>query len=171
MAGGAVCILMLVVLGVAAFMINVVLPIYLIYKVVTWIAAYARNGELPWHKKSRPQAAGELAAALAREREAGLTAAEKVAGLEAALAGAREEAAREQADKARAAAAPAESDFASPAREAVFVKLKKEGRLDRLALVYYVEDALKSGMAPAAVAAALRAKGWPEEEIAAVVPG
>ncbi|MDD2805348.1 MAG: hypothetical protein PHV33_07315 [Elusimicrobiales bacterium] len=71
---------------------------------------------------------------------------------------------------APAGAAP-QSEFASPDREAVFVKLKKEGRLDRLALVYYVEDALKSGMPPAAVAAALRAKGWPEEEIAAVVPG
>lgn len=78
---------------------------------------------------------------------------------------------RAETETTGAGTAPAQSEFKSPAREAVFVKLKKEGRLDRLALVYYVEDALKSGLTPQAVAAALRAKGWPEEEITAVVPG
>lgn len=121
--------------------LTVVLPIFILVKLVQWIVRMVRGEKAP-----PPASGGGLRAALDRSRA-----------------------------KPEAAAGPgspaAESDFASPAKEAIFVKLKKEGRLDRLALVYYVEDALKSGLTPEAVAAALRAKGWPEEEIAAVVPG
>jgi len=43
--------------------------------------------------------------------------------------------------------------------------MKAKGRLDRLALVYYIESALKSGLDRAAIAAALKAKGWPDPEV------
>jgi len=126
----------------AAFAIQVVLPIFLLYKLVRFLMRKFGGGQ-PEPKA----AAGE--------------------GLKAALERSR----AESGDASGAVTAAPQSEFASPAREAIFVKLKKEGRLDRLALVYYVEDALKSGLTPQAVAEALRAKGWPEADIAAVVPG
>lgn len=52
-------------------------------------------------------------------------------------------------------------------RSEIVSKLKREGRLDRLALVYYVEASLREGCAAGDVATALRTKGWREADIAA----
>lgn len=69
-----------------------------------------------------------------------------------------------------APAPPAAGSFESARKEKLFLKLRKEGRLDRLALVYYVEDAMNSGLTAEAVGAALKSKGWPDAEIAEVLP-
>jgi hypothetical protein len=122
-------------LGVVAFAVQFVLPIYLLYKIVRFLMRKF-GGAGPEPKEAVSE------------------------GLKQALERSRQE----------KPAAEAQSELPSQARQEVYVKLKKEGRLDRLALVYYVEDALKAGMTPELVAAALRAKGWPEAEIAAVLP-
>jgi len=49
--------------------------------------------------------------------------------------------------------------------------MKEQGRLDRLALVYFVESAMKDGGDEAAITAALREKGWPAGQVEAAVRG
>lgn len=154
----AFCITLMVIFAVAAFMINVVLPIYLVIQIVRWIKRYRVTGELPWQVKPKPRVAeagaGELKAAFDRERSA-----------------AQQPGAAPKAAEPAATAAPATAHyFESRRKEELYAGLKQQDRLDRLALVYYVEDALKSGMTPEAVGAALKAKGWPEETIKAVLP-
>ena len=136
------CLLFLI----AMFLINVVLPVFVLYRLGRWIWRLIQ-GEKKAEMSAAP--AEDLAAALARSR-------------------AETEAARAETEAVRAAAAVAAKVRVQEERIAV---LKTQGNLDRLALVYYVEDALKSGQIAGDIAAALRAKGWPEEEIAAVVPG
>ena len=153
----AVCLLMLVVFAVGAFLINVVLPIYLIVKIIQWIIQYRETGTLPWHRKLRPPA-GEagtgLKAALEREKNAA----------------SQQQPAAVKAAEPAAAVRPSAQYFESRRKEELYAGLKQRDRLDRLALVYYVEDALNAGMAPEAVGAALKSKGWPEEIIKSVLP-
>lgn len=68
--------------------------------------------------------------------------------------------------KEDAAAARAEL-IADRRKRTMAAALKEQGRLDRLALVYYVESALKSGMAVEVISAALKEKGWAESDITA----
>lgn len=131
---------------IVMFLINVVLPVFVLYKLGRWIWRRIQGETKP---ETNAVPAEDLAAALARSR-------------------AETQAARAETETIRAAAEAAGKKLAQEEKIAV---LKTQGNMDRLALVYYVEDALKSGQTAGDIAAALRAKGWPEEEIAAVVPG
>ncbi len=156
---GAVCILLMIGMAVVAFLVNVVLPIYLIIRVIQWIIKYRETGKLPWQREPRPTSGGGgaegLKAAFDRERSA---------------AAQQQPAAVKAAEPAAAAAPVTAQYFESRRKEELYAGLKQQDRLDRLALVYYVEDALKAGMTPEAVGAALKAKGWPEEIIQSVLP-
>jgi len=67
------------------------------------------------------------------------------------------------ADRARA------EELARRKKKRLAAAMKGEGRLDRLALVYYVESALKAGGDGAAIALALKEKGWPAEQVEAAL--
>lgn len=132
----------------AMIAVQVVLPIYLLIKAGKFLWRYFNKEKAAAAKPPQPEPG--LREMLSRDR--GPTAAGRA----------------EEPESVRAEADAAAKQRAWEERVAV---LKTQGNLDRLALVYYVEDALKSGHAAGDIAAALRAKGWPEEEIAAVIPG
>lgn len=52
-------------------------------------------------------------------------------------------------------------------REKARAELRELRRMDRLAMTYYIEDALHDGQDKATVMGALKQKGWPEEDIVA----
>jgi hypothetical protein len=158
--GAGICWLFIIVFALAAFLIQVVLPLYLLIKVILWITRYFTKGEVPWHKE--PAQGGGLKEALARDKAAAQSPADKVAGLEAALADAKNEAA---VLAAAAANARRIEEEASRKREELAATMKAQGRLDKLALAYYVEASLREGCEAGAIKAALRAKGWPEADI------
>lgn len=152
--------LFLIVFAVAAFLIQVVLPLYLLIKVILWITRYFKSGEVPWHRKPAP--GGGLEAAFARDKAAAQSPADKIAGLEAALESAKNEAAALAAAKTRRE----DAEF-NRRMEEMAANMKAQGRLDRLALAYYVESSLREGCEAAAVRAALKAKGWAEADVEA----
>lgn len=161
------CLLMLAVM----VLLQVALPIFLIYKLAAAVIRYSRTGKLPWQRDELPPQAGEpatLKQALDRARETAVkaeTAAAQARRPEPAVVAGEESAA------ARAARAEEEVRLAESLlkrkRDELASAMKEQGKLDRLALVYYVEASLREGCAADAVAGALKAKGWPEADITA----
>jgi hypothetical protein len=148
------CITLIIGLMALAFLIYVVIPVAIIYVIIKLTLKYSRTGKLPWQRADAPAAESEetLAASFARARS-------EAARAEAARAGTNDA-------QAAAAARLAERRLESSRKE-LAESMKGQRRFDRLALVYYVEAALREGAAAAALAAALKSKGWPEAEIEA----
>lgn len=161
------CMLMVLAMAVVQF----ALPIFIIYKLVKAVTRYARTGKLPWQRDELSPQAGEpatLKQALDRARETAVKAET------AAAAAKRPETAvvaSEESASARAARAEEEVRLAESLlkrkRDELASAMKEQGKLDRLALVYYVEASLREGCAAGDVAGALKAKGWPEADITA----
>lgn len=157
---------------IGMMLLQFALPVYLLYKLVKAIARYARTGKLPWQRDELPPQAGEpatLKQAMDRARETAVKA--ETAAAEARKAGPAVVVAGEESAAARAARAEEEVRLAESLlkrkRDELAAAMKEQGKLDRLALVYYVEASLREGCAADAVAGALKAKGWPEADITA----
>lgn len=164
------CMLMVLAMAVVQF----ALPIFIIYKLVKAVTRYARTGKLPWQRDELSPQAGEpatLKQALDRARETAVKA--ETAAAEARKAGPAAVVAGEESAAARAARAEEEVRLAESLlrrkRDELAAAMKEQGKLDRLALVYYVEASLREGCAAGDVAGALKAKGWPEADIAAAL--
>ncbi|HNW43444.1 MAG TPA: hypothetical protein PKI19_03000 [Elusimicrobiales bacterium] len=148
--GGAFCILFLI----GWFLLIVVLPVYAVIKLAMLIFGFKtgkRRREPVWNDEPLVAAADAEKARAAEAEEAAVKAAA--------------EAMRAEAEAARVEALNLSK------KEAVVSALKKQGRLDKLAMVYYVESAMREGGNAAAIAFALREKGWPENDIAEAFQG
>lgn len=154
------CLLMLA----AMFAVQVVLPILLLVKLGKFLWRYFHKGQPGAEEPRQPARSLQEVFPAARPSAPG-----QADELERAKAEA-------EAARAEAAAAKAEAGALREAaewrrrQEARISEVKAQARLNRIALVYYVEDSLKSGVKPEAIAAALRTKGWPEEEILGALP-
>jgi hypothetical protein len=125
------------------FLIAFVLPVFILVKLAQWAWHLFQTGEWPWDAnkaKVNTLPAGE-APPVSLEAKAIFAAETRTRIEEGALLRKREQLA---------------------------ATMKEQGRLDRLAMAYYVEASLREGCAAGDVASALRAKGWPLEDIAAV---
>ena len=157
-------------LGIAYVALMYFLPFYILYRIIKAIIRFARTGKPPWRRDEparRPDEPATLKEALSRAQAAKAQAAQAAAAgavrAEAAIAAGGESAA------ARAARAGEEVRLAEALlkrkRDELAAAMKEQGKLDRLALVYYVEASLRGGCTAAAVADALRAKGWKDADI------